>query len=221
MADRWYYVHGALRTDSARNGPFSSRELTGLVASGQIVPTDTVWKEGIEKGVLARRVRNLFPPGPVLPAVSAGPPFIPVPSPALASPEAPAPANPPPAIKPELASSAVEVGASQPAKKPELGPVNLPDDIGLLPEGEAPVQPGIPPLQPKHVRKGRAVAGKGAMIVGQDGTHVKFKKKCTTCGHEESTRHTLKIANGVTRIAFFCPKCRKRREVEINGYLTH
>jgi hypothetical protein len=64
------------------------------------------------------------------------------------------------------------------------------------------------------------VGGKGALIVGQDGTTVKFRKKCTTCGYEDGTRNLLKITNGVTRVGFYCPKCHKRREVEVQGILN-
>src|SRR5437870_5515390 len=56
MADRWYYAHGARRL-----GPFTARELSGLAAAGKLLPADTVWQEGMEKGVLAERVKHLFP----------------------------------------------------------------------------------------------------------------------------------------------------------------
>ncbi len=57
MADQWYYAK-----EGCKVGPFSGRELKELAACGVILPTDTVWKEGVATGVLARRVRNLFPP---------------------------------------------------------------------------------------------------------------------------------------------------------------
>jgi GYF domain 2 len=59
VADRWYYAHGARRL-----GPFTARELSGLAAAGKLLPADTVWKDGMEKGVLAEKVKNLFPPAP-------------------------------------------------------------------------------------------------------------------------------------------------------------
>jgi len=62
----------------------------------------------------------------------------------------------------------------------------------------------------------RAVAGKGALIVGQDGTTVKYRKKCTTCGHEDSSYQSLPLTRGMTRVSFFCPKCRKTCAVEIH-----
>jgi hypothetical protein len=66
--------------------------------------------------------------------------------------------------------------------------------------------------------RGRAVAGKGATIVGQDGVNVKFRMKCTTCGKEDSSWKSIPIPRGVTRTGFYCAKCRKRRDVEIYGY---
>ncbi len=57
----------------------------------------------------------------------------------------------------------------------------------------------------------------GAKLMGQDGLTVQFKKICTTCGHEDATRSTIKIRTGVTRIQYYCPKCRKPRAVEIQG----
>jgi hypothetical protein len=198
MADRWYYAHG-----TTRQGPFSDRELAGLAAGGQILPTDTIWKEGIERGVLARRVKNLFS---LAPAVNPDLALLAV----LAAPRSP-----------ELAT------ATEPDEIPEEvyapaapAPDGFPEDIGLVPEASAPAPPPPPAPPPKRVRVGRAVGGKGALIVGQDGTYVKYRKKCTTCGFEESTRNTLKITNGVTRIGFYCRKCRKQRGVEIQGFLS-
>jgi transposase-like protein len=61
---------------------------------------------------------------------------------------------------------------------------------------------------------------RGAVIVGQDGVNVKYKKKCLTCGHADSSWHTAPIRNGVIKAVFFCPKCRKSRDVEIKGSLN-
>jgi len=66
----------------------------------------------------------------------------------------------------------------------------------------------------------RAVAGKGAVIVGQDGTTVKYLKKCTTCGREDSSYKSLPITRGMTRVSYFCPKCRKTCAVEIHGHVS-
>jgi hypothetical protein len=56
MADHWNYAQGGDKL-----GPFSARQLKDLAAAGRILPTDTVWKEGIDKGVLAANVKNLLP----------------------------------------------------------------------------------------------------------------------------------------------------------------
>jgi hypothetical protein len=67
--------------------------------------------------------------------------------------------------------------------------------------------------------KARAVAGKGTVIVGQDGKTVKFRMKCTVCGFEDSSWQNMNITRGVTRKVFYCPKCRKRCNVEIHGHV--
>jgi hypothetical protein len=55
------------------------------------------------------------------------------------------------------------------------------------------------------------------MIVGQDGTNVKYRMKCTGCGYEDTSWKTVAITRGTTRLSFFCPKCRRRRDGEIHG----
>src|SRR5688572_9956132 len=57
MTRQWYYGRGAEIT-----GPVSDRELFDLAGGGHILPTDTVWRDQIESGVPASRVKNLFPP---------------------------------------------------------------------------------------------------------------------------------------------------------------
>src|SRR5437762_552335 len=83
MADQWYYARGGDKL-----GPFSARQLKDLADGGRILPTDTVWKQGIERGVSAARVKNLFPLAPAsFPEdVSAAP--SPAPSPLLPPTEA-------------------------------------------------------------------------------------------------------------------------------------
>lgn len=63
----------------------------------------------------------------------------------------------------------------------------------------------------------RAVAGPGAVIVGQDGKSVRYRKKCKTCGKEDQSTSTATIVRGTMRFGFFCPKCNKRGPVEIHG----
>jgi GYF domain 2 len=63
----------------------------------------------------------------------------------------------------------------------------------------------------------RAVAGPGAVITGQDGKTVRFLKKCTTCGKQDSSTSSAAIVRGTMRSGFYCPKCKRRRAVEIHG----
>jgi hypothetical protein len=61
------------------------------------------------------------------------------------------------------------------------------------------------------------VSIKGAVLMGQDGAEVKFRKKCAVCGHEDTTRSTAAIRTGAMRAPFFCPTCKQMRAVEIVG----
>jgi len=202
MADRWFYAH-----EKNKLGPFSGLQLKALATSGEILPTDTVWKDDIERGVPASRVRYLFLTVPAVPAASDRVP----------------PAEPT-AVIVEVQAAAVPEGprATETPGADNSDPTAIPETIDLVPEAEAeaPTPEPPPPVKPKHVKKGRAVAGKGVVIVGQDGVYVKFKKKCTVCSHEDSSRSMLKIVNGVTRLNFYCPKCRKSHEAVMNGYLS-
>jgi hypothetical protein len=143
MVDQWFYGRGSDIT-----GPVSGPELSGLAAGGTLLPTDTVWRDGVEDGVLADQVPDLFP------------------------------------------------GAAKPV---------------------APT-PDTPAGYRTVTTRGRAVAGKGAMIIGQDGKTVKFRMKCSTCGKEDSSWKSIPIPHGITRAGFYCTKCRKRRDAEIYGY---
>jgi len=66
-------------------------------------------------------------------------------------------------------------------------------------------------------RPKRVTAIKGAILVGQDGYTVKFLKKCEKCQYEDRNRSTSVIRAGSTRVPFFCPKCRRGRQVVITG----
>lgn len=70
---------------------------------------------------------------------------------------------------------------------------------------------------PHEVRKKRAMAITGAKIVGQDDKTVRFFKICTECGHQDSSRSALPIMVGPMKTNFYCPKCRRRREVLLRG----
>ena len=54
---RWFYDHEGLV-----GGPVSVAELRQLAAGGQLLPTDKVRKDDMERWVKARAVKGLFPP---------------------------------------------------------------------------------------------------------------------------------------------------------------
>jgi hypothetical protein len=56
MAEEWFYAH-----EGKEFGPFTTSQLKRLGASGQILPTDLVWKSGMAKRVPARAVKGLCP----------------------------------------------------------------------------------------------------------------------------------------------------------------
>jgi outer membrane biosynthesis protein TonB len=201
MPDLWYYEH-----EMKKCGPVTAHELRKIAATGVIRQTDTIWKEGVEKGVPAARVKNLFAPTPAAPvadgvaaagtgeALGAGQALgagLPTPPPAPPPPSEPAtPAEPPAAV----------------AAAPESAPAEV----------EKPPAPA-PPKQP--VKKARAVAVRGVVLGNQDGTHVQFKKKCVVCGHEDPNKVRVPIKSGINRISFFCTKCKKVRQAEFQGVL--
>lgn len=74
-----------------------------------------------------------------------------------------------------------------------------------------------PDLHAEKSRRRRAVSVKGAVLVIQDGYLVYYRKLFSACGFEDNCRSTMLISTGITRSHFFCPKCRKSREVQIQG----
>jgi hypothetical protein len=195
MADQWYFAW-----NNHKFGPFSAAQLKELAAVGRIQATDTVWKEGIERGVMADKVKYLFPDRhtTLLPAKENG----------IADP----------------LKEFIPAGLMQEGITPEEDPVSLTGPVPIESPAPEPVAqetssallpPSSPP--PPPVRKARAVAVNGVILIGQDGINVQFKKKCAVCGCEDRCRNTLPIRNGTTRVSFFCPTCRKRREGEIRG----
>ena len=46
MAEKWYFAREGMRF-----GPFSALQLQEQAAGEQLRPQDTVWKEGMKKGV--------------------------------------------------------------------------------------------------------------------------------------------------------------------------
>lgn len=183
MSTLWFYAH-----DEKKLGPFSQRQLKELAVAGAILPMDTVWQEGVEKGVLASRVKNLF----VRAAAKTAQSIDDARQAAVAGPFPPAEATPP------TASPTLEIDGN----------------VTLVPleSYAAKAQPKAAKQPPK---RGRAFAVKGADIEGQDGVNARYRKKCIECGHKDSSSHVILISNKVHKENFFCPKCRKRRDVEI------
>lgn len=199
MPDQWFYAN-----DQEKLGPFSSAQLKELAVIGQVVPTDTVWKEGIEKGVLAARVKNLFlakqseTPSPATGNVSSSC------LPAQAEGPHPASAKESPPTPPPRSPAATE--NQGPALQADT------DEDQKLQSKKAPKQ-----NQLTAKRLFRVVGSSGAVVLGHDGTYVRYKKKCPKCGHEDSSVKAMAIRSGVNRDRFFCQKCRKLQHVEIHG----
>jgi hypothetical protein len=197
MAEHWFYGQ-----NGERLGPWSSEQLKDLAAAGTIQPTDTIWKEGIERGALAKNVKNLFSPASPKPlGQTEGPTGAVVP---VATHEQ---SLAPPAVAVEKASAEPPPSILAPSHSGE-------SDVITAQGGSKPKTIGSPK---RHIQQLRAVALRGAIIFSQDGRVVRFKKKCPKCGHEDPSRGTLPIRPGMTRASFFCRKCRKSRQVEIQG----
>jgi hypothetical protein len=185
MTDQWHYSHG-----QQEFGPFSATRMKDLAATGQVLFTDAVWKEGSETRVLAAKVKGLFQ----RPSPRTHVQLIPV-----ETPEEPvAPAVP-------VRARSVQVDALAPldSLRSARG-----DGVSPAPERRAPPEP---------IQKLRVVALRGAVIVSQDGRVACYKKKCINCGHEDPNRTTMQIRRGINRVSFFCPECRKQRTAEIQG----
>jgi hypothetical protein len=189
MAHRWYFGR-----DNQLFGPYSGAELKGFVLTGQLRPQDTVWQDGIEKGSLASRVKYLF----------AG---------------AVAPVSPVAVLEPSpAAAAAVSVTEPPPAPPPPAEPTPFPDDADLLPMWEPP--PPVPEKAapaPEQPRKRRVLSMKGGRVVSQDGFTVRYRKACAVCFHEDNSIASAAIRSGMTRVHYFCPKCKKSRPVEIQA----
>ncbi len=176
----------------------------------------------MKTGVLAARVKNLFP----APATEARPPEArapgegETPSPAQPADTLPLP-NPAAAVTPgdEVPSpeAAEPPGGPRPAEA--ITPPSPPSSESTGPTAPVKATParGASGRPPEPPRKRRAVALKGALLVSQDGEYVHYRKKCVDCGFEGGCRTTMRIGIGLTRAHFFCPKWRKRRDVQIQG----
>lgn len=125
-------------------------------------------------------------------------------------------------VESKLAKDIKNLFLIQPVEAPELMPelmveepdleVDAPSQANLA---AAPVKPlaGAPPTQ--AAKKGRALVVQGAVMLSQDGTDANYRKKCSVCAHEDSSRQRLTIRAGMYRNHFFCTKCRKSRPVVI------
>jgi hypothetical protein len=206
MADLWYYAH-----DGVRTGPCSARQLQELAAAGSIVPTDTIWKEGVAQGALAKNVKHLFPTAPVK-AVDTVVATIPEPPAAVAPGPVQAPAPAP--VEPAAATpQEQQIPSAPPAESAAVSSV-LTKEAALKPPPKT-LSTGEYEQQ-MQTKKAKAIAVQGAVIVSQDGTRVSYTRKCTACGQRDDNRLSMVIRNGMFRANFFCPKCKKNRRVEIN-----
>ena len=196
MPDKWFYAN-----DQEKLGPFSSAQLKELAIIGQLVPTDTVWKEGIEKGAFAAKVKNLFQ---ATQGESPPPAAAKVPSSCLpAQAEGPVPVSANESPPPSSLASAENQG---PALQADT------DEDQMFQSKKAPKE-----YKPTAKRLFRVVGSSGAVVFGHDGAYVKYRKKCPKCGHEDSSLKTMAIRSGVNRDRYFCQKCRKLQHVEIHG----
>jgi hypothetical protein len=66
MADQWYYAR-----NNQKHGPLTGQQLKRAAVTGQLQPTDMVWKEGMPKWVPASGVKGLFQPAQTAAAVPA------------------------------------------------------------------------------------------------------------------------------------------------------
>jgi uncharacterized Zn-finger protein/ribosomal protein L32 len=69
-AAEWYFARGG-----TQNGPVTWAQLRQRAASGQLQPTDMVWKNGMAAWAAAASIQHLFPPAPV---ATSPPPLPPV-----------------------------------------------------------------------------------------------------------------------------------------------
>jgi hypothetical protein len=217
MLDQLYVARGC-----STFGPFSAAQLRGLAAAGRIRSSDTVWREGeMGRGVLAAKVKNLFPSAQADGAGSgAGDGCAPTPlSPPNLAPVVPSESPPIPFNAPaqpdesEPPAAAVQPDSAPLDSLPRDGVLDPTPSSGVVPQEKAP----RPPAEP--ARKWRAVARNGAIILSQDGATVRYRKKCSQCGFEDRCRSSMHIDPGVRRIRFYCPKCRKSREIQIQGIM--
>ena len=54
MSEQWYYTKG-----DQKHGPVTAEKLKELAASGQLQPSDLIWKEGMKQWAKAELVKGL------------------------------------------------------------------------------------------------------------------------------------------------------------------
>lgn len=69
MAAEWYYSK-----EEEQFGPVSTDELKALAESGELLPTDLIWKEGVAEWTPAGKSKGLFPSTPAVSPVKKAPP---------------------------------------------------------------------------------------------------------------------------------------------------
>jgi hypothetical protein len=206
--------------DGKKLGPFSAAQLQALASAGRLRAEDAVWRNDMEHAVPVSRVKNLFLTPPPLPrpleVAAAEVPLAagaPVPS---VSPSDPILAEVLPG-DPLLAATGVMPGTSD---EQALVAADAPAPLRADPASAAPSsqsKAGADSDTWSKPKMRRAVAVKGAVLLSQNGYNVQYRKKCCQCGCEDASRSTMLIGIGITRSHFFCPKCRKSREVQIQG----
>lgn len=118
MAAQYHYSH-----NGESLGPVSVEQLRQLAASGQLTPSDLVWREGLAEWVPAGRLKGLFSPtaaGPSAGAPAAGPSQTAIPA---ARPTMPKSAFPPTESSPEFGRSNFAIPSTTP-----MGNVPLPEN---------------------------------------------------------------------------------------------
>ncbi len=213
MANQWYFAR-----DGKTYGPYSAGQLRGLAAGGQLRLRDAVWKEGMDHRVLAAKVQGLFtadqlhPPAPPAPAADATP----SPKPRPAEETDPKPEEAPDDTEPVALVDNAPAPAEPAARKAPVGPQGGPAPAVSGSAAPAPARTAAPPPQ-QHANKRRVLGVKGGSLISQDGTTVRFRKKCQQCGRDDPGVTSMAIPPGYLRVNFFCPKCKKAQQVEVHG----
>jgi hypothetical protein len=208
MVSQWYYG----RADD-KHGPFSAHQLKDLAATGDLRRTDTVWKEGVERGFLAAKVERLFEPAAARAASETSPAHaIGVSASEQSDTGSPVESMRPVDFVSTLPASHDAIRAVEPDSRTSAAE---PPPVQENPAVLASAEPKPSESRKPEPRKARATVVTGAIIIRVEATAVVYRKKCNNCGHEDASQSRIPIRNGVTRLSFFCPKCRKARPVQI------